>query len=158
MRACPRDVFVPEPYREEAFVDAPIRVEAHEFNISAPHMHATCLEALALTPGLKARAREHARWVGACAHGTQRAAGPARAPSQPARPPPFFLTSPSPLDACLPPTQAQVLDVGSGCGVLTACIAHLVGRTGTVVGIDIRRECVRMGRESIRRLAETSPE
>ncbi len=32
---------------------APIRVEAHDFNISAPHMHATCLEALALQPGHK---------------------------------------------------------------------------------------------------------
>eukprot|EP00887_Chlorella_sp_A99_P004160 scaffold23.g4160.t1 len=51
LRICARDLFVPEPYREEAFVDAPIRVEEHDFNISAPHMHATCLEVLALQPG-----------------------------------------------------------------------------------------------------------
>lgn len=36
MRVCARDAFVPPPHREEALVDAPIRVEAHEFNISAP--------------------------------------------------------------------------------------------------------------------------
>ena len=31
---CARDLFVPAPHRDEAFVDAPIRVEAHDFNIS----------------------------------------------------------------------------------------------------------------------------
>lgn len=36
---------------------APIRVEALDFNISAPHMHATCLEALALQPGHKVGGR-----------------------------------------------------------------------------------------------------
>lgn len=36
---------------QEAYVDAPIRVEEHGFNISAPHMHATALEALDLKEG-----------------------------------------------------------------------------------------------------------
>lgn len=38
MRLCSRDLFVPEEYREDAFMDTPIRVEEHDFNISAPHM------------------------------------------------------------------------------------------------------------------------
>jgi hypothetical protein len=52
----------------------------------------------------------------------------------------------------------QVLDVGSGCGVLTACCAYLVGRLGTVVGVDIRRDCVRICKDNVRRLAATSGE
>lgn len=104
LRICARDLFVPEPYREEAFVDAPIRVEEHDFNISAPHMHATCLEVLALQPG-------HA-----------------------------------------------FLDVGSGCGVLTACGALLVGRQGVSVGVDIRRECLAMSRDAVGRLAAGNDE
>lgn len=51
LRLCPRDVFVPEAHKEEAFLDAPIRVEEEEFNISAPHMHATMIEALDVFPG-----------------------------------------------------------------------------------------------------------
>lgn len=95
LRVCARDLFVPADHREEALVDAPIRVrrrlgaaastlypplnvasaamqnpqaaqcslhftkkppplsqvERLDFNISAPHMHATCLEALQLQPG-----------------------------------------------------------------------------------------------------------
>lgn len=38
-------------YQDEAYMDAPIRVEEHGFNISAPHMHATGLSALDLQPG-----------------------------------------------------------------------------------------------------------
>jgi hypothetical protein len=38
MLAVPRGAFVPVDYRDEAYVDAPIRVEAEDFNISAPHM------------------------------------------------------------------------------------------------------------------------
>lgn len=51
MRACPRDAFVPEEYRYEALADSPIRLESMEFNVSAPHMHATCIEALDIKPG-----------------------------------------------------------------------------------------------------------
>jgi len=53
MQACPRDAFVIPAHRREALVDAPIRVAEHGFNISAPHMHACCLEALQLGPGHK---------------------------------------------------------------------------------------------------------
>lgn len=49
--ACPRGTFVPGDYADEAYLDAPIRVESMEFNISAPHMHATCLEALDIQRG-----------------------------------------------------------------------------------------------------------
>jgi hypothetical protein len=38
MLAVPRGAFVPVEYRDEAYVDAPIRVDAEDFNISAPHM------------------------------------------------------------------------------------------------------------------------
>jgi protein-L-isoaspartate O-methyltransferase len=51
MLACPRDLFVPAPHRPEALVDRPIRVEAAGFNISAPHVQALALQALALEPG-----------------------------------------------------------------------------------------------------------
>jgi protein-L-isoaspartate O-methyltransferase len=45
MRVCPRDAFLPEAHRnpEEAFLDSPVRLDALDFNVSAPHMHATCL-------------------------------------------------------------------------------------------------------------------
>ena len=45
MRTCPRNAFLPEAHRnpEEAFVDSPVRLDALDFNVSAPHMHATCL-------------------------------------------------------------------------------------------------------------------
>lgn len=52
----------------------------------------------------------------------------------------------------------QVLDVGAGCGVITACAAFIVGKSGRVVGIDVRRDCVQLSRQNIARLAETSPE
>ena len=48
---CPRGHFVPEAHAAEAYADAPIRVEASQFNISAAHMHVTMLEALDLQPG-----------------------------------------------------------------------------------------------------------
>jgi protein-L-isoaspartate O-methyltransferase len=34
-----------------AFAPAQVRIDAMDFNVSAPHMHATCLEALDLQPG-----------------------------------------------------------------------------------------------------------
>jgi protein-L-isoaspartate O-methyltransferase len=80
------------------------RVESLDFNISAPHMHATCLEALQLEPG------------------------------------------------------HRVIDVGSGCGVLTACMAHIVGKRGAAVGIDIRKHCVQLCKDNVRQLAAQSIE
>ena len=45
MRVCARNAFLPEAHRapEEAFLDSPVRLDALDFNVSAPHMHATCL-------------------------------------------------------------------------------------------------------------------
>lgn len=51
MRVCARNLFVPEPHQDEAFQDSPIRLDQLDFNVSAPHMHASCLEALQLQPG-----------------------------------------------------------------------------------------------------------
>ena len=51
MRVCPRNAFVPQAPADQAFVAAPIRLDDLDFNISAPHMHATCLEALQLQSG-----------------------------------------------------------------------------------------------------------
>ena len=45
MRLCPRNAFLPEAHRnpDEAFLDSPVRLDTLDFNVSAPHMHATCL-------------------------------------------------------------------------------------------------------------------
>ncbi|KAL0038735.1 hypothetical protein WJX79_005752 [Trebouxia sp. C0005] len=102
MRMCPRNMFVPEQHQDEAFTDSPIRLEELDFNVSAPHMHASCLEALQLEPGHK------------------------------------------------------VLDVGAGCGIINACAAYMVGRTGLSVGIDIRKAAVKLAVSNIKRLKATS--
>lgn len=52
MRACDRKIFVPDAYKEEALFDAPIHVEDEGFNISAPHMHALCLQELDIREGM----------------------------------------------------------------------------------------------------------
>ena len=46
-------MFVTEQHQDEAFTDSPVRLEELDFNVSAPHMHASCLEALQLQPGHK---------------------------------------------------------------------------------------------------------
>ncbi|DBA99974.1 TPA: hypothetical protein ACH3X1_013846 [Trebouxia sp. C0004] len=104
MRMCPRNMFVPEQHRNAAFTDSPIRLEELDFNVSAPHMHASCLEALQLEPGHK------------------------------------------------------LLDVGAGCGIINACAAYMVGRTGLSVGIDIRKSAVKLAVSNIKRLKATSQE
>jgi len=43
----------------------------------------------------------------------------------------------------------KVLDVGCGSGYLTACMAHMVGPTGKVVGIDHIDVLVKMSRDNI---------
>ncbi|KAF9977774.1 hypothetical protein BGZ73_004841 [Actinomortierella ambigua] len=45
---------------------------------------------------------------------------------------------------------AKVLDVGSGSGYLTACIAHIVGPEGVVVGVDHIPELVEKAKENVR--------
>lgn len=46
---------------------------------------------------------------------------------------------------------ATALDVGCGSGYLTACMAKMVGPTGTVVGIEHHRELVEMSKRNIAR-------
>lgn len=100
---CPRGAFIPHDYAEEAYSDTPIRVEDMEFNISAPHMHATCLEALELQSGDK------------------------------------------------------FLDVGSGCGVVAACGAFLVGKQGEVVGAEIKQQILDFSVSCVEKLREDNP-
>lgn len=50
-RAVPRGAFVPHDLQVEAYIDSPLRGEPH-VHLSAPHMYATVLEALQLSPGL----------------------------------------------------------------------------------------------------------
>ncbi|EIE27207.1 PCMT-domain-containing protein [Coccomyxa subellipsoidea C-169] len=106
MRLCPRNAFLPEAHRnpDEAFLDSPVRLDTLDFNVSAPHMHATCLQELDLQPG------------------------------------------------------HRFLDVGSGCGIVTACAALLVGKMGRSAGIDVKRAAVQLGRSSVAALARTDAE
>lgn len=46
---------------------------------------------------------------------------------------------------------AKVLDVGSGSGYLTACLAHLVGPTGRVYGVEHIAELVTRSLENVKR-------
>lgn len=99
---------------------APIRVEAHDFNISAPHMHATCLEALALQPGHKVGRDRVGPYLSCslCAGWHAYIFDGCKS---------LYVA----LSVLLPPiTWMQFLDVGSGCGILTAAGAYLVGRGG----------------------------
>eukprot|EP01027_Heterolobosea_sp_BB2_P011109 GEZU01016203.1.p1 GENE.GEZU01016203.1~~GEZU01016203.1.p1 ORF type:complete len:227 (-),score=32.82 GEZU01016203.1:107-787(-) len=89
---------------EYAYTDAPQPI-GYNVTISAPHMHAMCLELLKdhLKPGNKA------------------------------------------------------LDVGSGSGYLTACMAHMVAPEGTVNGIEYVQELVPKAIENITRDPKTRP-
>ena len=49
-----------------------------------------------------------------------------------------------------------MLDVGSGCGVIAASAAYLVGKAGTVTGVDVRRAAVTLGRENLARLEQSN--
>lgn len=51
LQLCPRPAFVPEAHAHEALRDSPVHLRSQGFNVSAPHMHATCLGALDLQPG-----------------------------------------------------------------------------------------------------------
>lgn len=44
---------------------------------------------------------------------------------------------------------ARVLDVGSGSGYLTSCIAHMIGPTGVVYGVDHMSELVELSKSNI---------
>ncbi|XP_023335439.1 protein-L-isoaspartate(D-aspartate) O-methyltransferase [Eurytemora carolleeae] len=84
--------------KSDPYDDSPKRI-GFGITISAPHMHAHCLELLKdnLKPGMKA------------------------------------------------------LDVGSGSGILTACMAMMVGPSGKVVGIDHISGLVEMSKENLLR-------
>jgi protein-L-isoaspartate(D-aspartate) O-methyltransferase len=103
-RLVPRDRFVPEEYKDEALVDAPIRIESMEFNVSAPHVQTTMVEALEVFSG------------------------------------------------------AAVLDIGSGSGIVTAALSVLAGKTGSILGIDIRRDACELSKKNVEKLKESSPE
>ena len=45
----------------------------------------------------------------------------------------------------------KALDVGSGSGFLTACFAHMVGPSGTVIGIDHVSELVDWSMANVRK-------
>ncbi len=51
MLAIPRGLFVTDDVRDEAYIDTPLRLAKHNFNFSAPHMYAMCLENLDIQPG-----------------------------------------------------------------------------------------------------------
>lgn len=55
-RAVPRGAFVPPGQQLEAYFDSPLRGEPH-VHMSAPHMYATVLEALDLSPGRRVCSR-----------------------------------------------------------------------------------------------------
>jgi precorrin-6B methylase 2 len=52
----------------------------------------------------------------------------------------------------------QLLDVGSGCGVVAACAAYIVGQQGAVVGIDVRKACIQQSRRNVHGLAAANKE
>ena len=68
--------------------------------------------------------------------------------------------SPRPPAPCCSPTAlahvCRVLDVGSGCGVIAASAAYLVGKAGTVTGVDVRRAAITLGRENLARLEQSN--
>jgi protein-L-isoaspartate(D-aspartate) O-methyltransferase len=49
----PREYFLPPDLKDEAYIDAPVRLAKMGFNMSAPHMYAICLENLEIQPGNK---------------------------------------------------------------------------------------------------------
>lgn len=52
----------------------------------------------------------------------------------------------------------RFLDVGSGCGVLVAAAAVVVGSSGSSLGIDCKAGAVALGRANVETLAAASPD
>lgn len=98
MRAVDRKYYSASDAGPLAYKDCPHSI-GYNATISAPHMHAFCLEELAdlLVPG------------------------------------------------------ARILDVGSGSGYLTACMAQMIAPNGHVLGIDIIPQLVTWSNENMRR-------
>ena len=61
-RAVPRGAFVPADLQVEAYIDSPLRGEPH-VHLSAPHMYATVLGALDLSPGTDLTNRYVGYWT-----------------------------------------------------------------------------------------------
>src|SRR5690606_2398182 len=53
------------------------------------------------------------------------------------------------------PVGARVLDVGSGSGWTTALLAHLVGPTGTVVGLELQPQLAEWGGANLEATGQT---
>ncbi|PNW81078.1 hypothetical protein CHLRE_07g342000v5 [Chlamydomonas reinhardtii] len=62
------------------------------------------------------------------------------------------------LEALAVAPGEKVLDVGCGCGIVTAYLAHMVGPRGEVVGVDIRDAAVRLTAANLQRLRDADPE
>jgi len=91
----PRGDFLPPQYLPEAYMDRPLHLAEYNFNVSAPHMYAFCLNHLNLQPG------------------------------------------------------HTFLDVGSGCGLMTALGAYLTAPNGKSVGVDISEKAICLARENL---------
>ena len=104
MSLIPRGTFIPTEYQNDAYLDCPLAVEHLHFNISAPHIHATCLESLKFEEG------------------------------------------------------QSFLDVGSGCGLVSCFGAYLVGKGGSVTGIEINQQALALSKENLTHLEEQVPE
>ncbi|MBT4894652.1 protein-L-isoaspartate O-methyltransferase [bacterium] len=53
------------------------------------------------------------------------------------------------LDLLVPQKGDKVLDVGSGSGFVTALLAHIVGESGYVIGVERVQELVKLGQENL---------
>mmetsp|Transcript_13659 Transcript_13659/g.36683 ORF Transcript_13659/g.36683 Transcript_13659/m.36683 type:complete len:754 (+) Transcript_13659:75-2336(+) len=52
----------------------------------------------------------------------------------------------------------RVLDVGSGCGMLTAMAAYLAGSSGVAIGIDLHERTLSLARDNMARLMRAQPD
>jgi protein-L-isoaspartate(D-aspartate) O-methyltransferase len=104
MQLVKRGDFVPSAHQREAFLDSPIRIYEHEFNVSAPHIHSRALDALDLQAG------------------------------------------------------DSFLDVGSGTGLMAVYASVLVGKSGSVLSIDVKAVCTSLSSGFLRRFAERCEE
>lgn len=113
--AVDRRWFVPRQLEAHCYEDRPLPI-GYGVTISAPHMHAAMAE-LMLKSMLEGGAVPYSRLVAS--------GGPAAVSDPAAR-----------AAAFAPLKGKRVLDVGSGSGFLTAVMAHVVGPTGVVHGIE----------------------
>ena len=164
LQVCARDMFVPREHAAEALIDTPVRLSAQ---VQIPALRRNFGPHLQTTICSGRRSTNHSRTLPylcaglqhlGAAHACQLPGGAAPEAWPPVRPlPPGQLETCSsgveatpgaelfrkPLAATAMPVN-RFLDVGSGCGVLTAAAALLVGRSGASVGIDIKTCAIEM--------------